>query len=176
MKKKIVIILAMLTFLVVACQGFDLKKLQNRPYHPVPLSKELKERIKSDVSVMDDASSIVRYSCSLTAELLSFSGKNDILRGKANCIGYAQLSSTICNYAFSVFDGEDKSIRNCVARPVVGTVHYCGLNLNSLLQNILPQKHKSFFKDHDFMEVKFSGGDIIYVDACIYDYFGRNDL
>lgn len=171
MKKKILIIVSVIIVFALLNSRFDLKKTNNRQYNPVPLSKELKERIKNDIVTMDDASSIVRYSCSLTAELLEFSKHNDIPNGKANCVGYAQLSSTICNYAFSIFDGDDKSIKSCKAHPVVGTVHYFHINLNKLSQIVLPHKYRPFFKDHDFMEVDFSGGDVIFVDACLHDFF-----
>lgn len=176
MRKKILIIVSIIVVFTLINTGFDLRKTSNRPYNPIPLNKELKERIKRDIVVMDDASSIVRYSCSLTAELLEFSKHNDIPNGKANCIGYAQLSSTICNYAFSIFEGEDASIKKCKARPVVGTVHYLRINLNKLSQSILPHKYRPFFKDHDFMEVDFDGGNVIFVDACLHDYFGGYDL
>ena len=44
----------------------------------------------------------VKYSMRLTADLLSFTEKNDLDNGKANCVGYAVLCSRICNYAFQV--------------------------------------------------------------------------
>lgn len=168
----------MVLFFTFSCFGFDLRKTKNRDYTPYPLSKELKERIDNDVAWMDDPCSVVRYSCALTAELLSFSKTNDIANGKANCIGYARLSSSIFNYAIKVLSNrmEDESLLIMTAHPVVGTVHYCGINLNKLSQKILPQKYKSFYKDHDFMEVDFGSGDIVYADACLYDYFGCNDL
>ena len=178
MKKIILIVLCFSVVFVFSCLSCELYKVSDRNYAPYPLSNELKERIRHDAVWMDDPCEVIRYSCSLTAELLSFSTTNDISNGKANCIGYAQLSTAICNYtmAFVGTRMEDESMLKVKARPVVGYVRYAGINLNKLLQKILPQKYKSFFKDHDFMEVNFGGGNVTYVDACIYDYLGSNNL
>ena len=178
--KKILLILIcafVLFFINLRCSGFGLNKSSVRAYSPVSLSKELKERIDREVSSLEEPQAVIRYSCRLTAELLSFSQKNDISNGKANCVGYARLSSTICNYALEQksIQGADGSINKIKAFPVVGTVHFAGINLNKLSQKILPHKHRSFFKDHDFMEVDL-GDYSIFVDACLYDLFGTNNL
>lgn len=180
MKRTIFIILGLILVVIIVLtttfQGFELKKLSNRPYTPYPLDKELRERIKHDVTSMDDPHTVVRYSCILTSELLSFSQKNNITHGKANCVGYAQLSSSICNYAIYTLSIQmkDESLKQIKARPVVGTVHYAGIDLNKISQYILPDKYKPFFKDHDFMEIDFGNNDIKYVDSCLFDIFGTN--
>ncbi len=179
-KKKIALISLVVIVIIVfmlSCFGFELHKTSYREYKAFPLSNELKERISHDVALMDNPNSVIRYSCALTAEILSFSNINDIPNGKANCVGYAQLSSTICNYALKVLCERTKenSYLKIRARPVVGTVHYANINLNNLSQKILPKKYRPFFKDHDFMEVDF-GRDVVYIDACLYDLFGSNNL
>lgn len=172
---RILFILFVIFFL--SCQSLELRKTHNRPYTPYPLSQELKERIRHDVVCMDAPMEVCRYSCALTAELLSFSEKNDIPNGKANCVGYAQLSSTIFNYAIKIVsdDIEDSSLLKIKAYPVVGTVHLIGIDLTKLSQKILPKKYRPFFKDHDFMEVDY-GNDTVLIDACLYDLVGYNNL
>ncbi len=105
-RKKIRKVLGMVIFATVLavflCSGLELRKTGNRPYTPYPLSKELKERINQDVSRLNKPTDVAEYSCDLTTELLTFSEKNDIPHGKANCVGYAQLSSSIFNYAIAV--------------------------------------------------------------------------
>lgn len=91
--------------------------------------------------------------------------KNDIPKGKANCVGYAQLTSAIINYAFQIKNLTYK------AKPVVGKVYLLGIDLNNVAQKILPQRHRPFFKNHDFVEVN-AGSEVIYVDASLQDIIG----
>ena len=55
------------------------------------------------------------------------------------------------------------------AKPVVGYVTFCGLNLCKLLKSVVPEKYKSFVKDHDFVEIDL-GERVRYFDASLYDY------
>lgn len=88
-----------------------------------------------------------------------------IPNGKANCVGYAQLTSAIINYAFQV-----KKLPY-MAKPVVGKVYLFGIDLNNVVQKILPKKYRPFFKDHDFVEVDL-GDKTIYVDSSLQDLSG----
>lgn len=172
MKKCLIAFAVLLIIGVVFLASISFRKTSNRPCQDYPLPAELKERIKSEVAGIDDAYDLIDYSCGLTAELLSFDRSNNISEGRANCIGYARLSSSICNYAYGVSACKAGSL---VAKPAVGTVYCMGVNINSVAVSILPKRHRSFFKDHDFMEVVL-GDETIYVDACVRDFFGFNAL
>ena len=97
--------------------------------------------------------------------MLSFDRKNMIPNGKANCVGYAQLTSAIINYAFQVKKLPYK------AKPIVGKVYLFGIDLNNVAQQILPQKHRPFFKDHDFVEVDL-GDKTAFIDSSLQDLTG----
>lgn len=88
-----------------------------------------------------------------------------IPNGKANCVGYAQLTSAIINYAFQV-----KKLPY-MAKPVVGKVYLFGIDLNNVAQKILPKKHRPFFKDHDFVEINL-GDKTVFIDSSLQDLTG----
>ncbi|MDE6304543.1 MAG: hypothetical protein K2M01_06940 [Paramuribaculum sp.] len=129
------------------------------------LAPDLKEQIEGICTSYDTLEKTVKECSKLTCEMLSFSAKNDIPKGKANCVGYAQLTSSIINYAFQV---KKLPYR---AKPVVGKVYLFGIDLNNVAQKILPKKHRSFFKDHDFVEVVL-GDRTIYIDSSLQDLTG----
>lgn len=49
-----------------------------------------------------------------------------------NCVCYAQMYAGICNYAYKVND------LYCHAKPVVGYVSLCGINLCMILKSLMP--------------------------------------
>lgn len=63
------------------------------------LSESVKSKIKNETTGMDELK-IIRYSLNLTSDMLEFAQKNDISRGKANCVGYAALCKAISEYAY----------------------------------------------------------------------------
>lgn len=78
-----------------------------------------------------------------------------------HCVGYAQVYSTICNYAFKV-----NNIKGS-AKPVVGIVKWNGINLN-YFSRFLPSRWENFTKDHDFVEIKYEGDNHkYYVDPLL---------
>lgn len=164
MKKLIVIIsLIFLTIFSSDAEVLTLKKIRDRNYNPVTLSKEFKKKIFEETKGMNERK-IVIFCNKKTQELLTFSTKcepfDDSKITKMHCVGYAQVFCTICNYAFSV-----NGIKGS-AKPVVGQVYLNGMNLNDY-SKLLPEKWKNFTKDHDFAEVKLSDGKKIYVDPSL---------
>lgn len=143
----IVVCAVMAIYLWGVC-GLSLQKTGNRAYH-YTLPKELKQRIETDAKEFADDKDIVDYSFCLTNELLTFSEKNNISRGKANCIGYSQLFTSICNYALQVKGYEKR------AKPVVGYVKWYGINLCKIARFLAPKRYKNFVKDHDFVELNY---------------------
>lgn len=147
-------------FKICTC-NISLSRIKDRNTEPIELSQSLKERIQEETQGMDKAE-IIDYSVSLTAKLLTFSatqgklGDNKI--SKANCVGYARLCASICNYGFR------KNYIQAKAKHVVGYVYLWNINLCKLISHNTSGKLSLFTKDHDFVEV-----DGKFVDPCIYD-------
>lgn len=164
MKKFAVIIsLIILTVFSSYSEVLTLKKVRDRTYNPISLSKGFKKKILDETRGMNERE-IVIYCNEKTQDILTFSTKcekfDDRKKTKMHCVGYAQVLSTICNYAFSVNGIKGK------AKPVVGQVYMNGMNLNEY-SKLLPEKWKNFTKDHDFVEVILSDGKTMYVDASL---------
>lgn len=161
-KKKYFIIVSILLFIVVSYNGFGLVKSKDRPSRYSQLTQQIKNRIKNECKETDPEK-CAKYSLELTSEMLSFSIKNDIKNGKANCVGYAILCSWICNYALKV------NHLDCKSKPVVGYVTFYGVNLCDVLKAIVPKGYKNFVKDHDFVELELDDKVMLF-DASLYDY------
>lgn len=58
-----------------------------------------------------------------------------------------------------------------MAKPVVGKVYLFGINLNNIAQKILPQRHRLFFKDHDFVEINLDD-KTVFIDSSLQDLTG----
>ncbi|MBD5356080.1 MAG: hypothetical protein HDR88_03625 [Bacteroides sp.] len=139
-----------------------MEKSRVRNYKPVILSQQLKNEIRENTANLNTYE-IIKYCNDKTQKLLTFSTKcepfDDRKVTKMHCVGYAQVYATICNYAFHVNN------INGSAKPVVGSVKYNDVNLNSY-SKYLPKKWADFTKDHDFVEVKI-GNSTYYVDAIL---------
>lgn len=164
MKKLTVIVLSiMLTIFCLGALPLSLKKIKDRTYTPVELSKDFKQEIIKDTKGLNELDMVI-YCNEKTQEKLTFSTKcekfDDRRKTKMHCVGYARVFSTICNYAFSV-----NGIKGN-AKPVVGHVYLNGMNVNDY-SKLLPEKWKNFTKDHDFTEVRLSDGRIVYADPSL---------
>ena len=133
------------------------EKETDRNFVTYPLASDLKERTEDICNDFDSLEKIIKECSELLCKELSFAAKNNIQCGKANCVGYAQLTSAIINYAFQLKKLAYK------AKPVVGKVYLFGINLNNVAQKILPKKHRPFFKDDDFVEVGL-GDKTVFID------------
>lgn len=144
-----------------------LEKESDRNIAMYSLSADLKEQIqiKEMCATINTPKDIIVRSSDIVCKQLSFSVKNDIPKGKANCVGYAQLTSTILNYAFQIKNLPYK------AKPVVGKVYLLGIDLNNIAQKILPPKQRPFFKNHDFVEVDL-GNKTVFIDTSLQDLIG----
>lgn len=132
---------------------------RSKTYHP---DRPLQSEIKEDTKGMS-AEEIRNYSVKKTAKILSFTVKNNLSKGEANCVGYAQMCASISNYAFRTNN------IHASAKPVVGYVLFCGINLCNILKWCMPSKRwENFVKDHDFVEYHIEG-QTIYCDASAYD-------
>lgn len=156
------ILLLCVSIAIFLISQIRLKKEQDRVIITPTLSAEMKEHI-TEICITANTPKEIIFNCSdFACSLLSFSAKNDIPNGNANCIGYAQLTSEIVNYAFQI---KNLPYR---AKPVVGKVYLLGIDLNNFAQKILPKKHRPFFKDHDFVEVALDD-ETIYIDSSLQD-------
>ena len=158
----IILLLAIVMVLILLRLGFGLVKTENRGYSGFILSSEIKDRIFID-NPQGDYKDAIKYSLRLTSELLRFTEKNNMGEGKANCVGYAQLCSAICNNVLELNNLPYRSM------PVVGYVTCLGVNICPILQRIVPKNYKNFVKDHDFVELN-TDSYCIYFDASLYDY------
>ena len=120
-------------------------KCRDRSATPYAITSDLRTSIEKICAHSDSPEKIIKECSELVCKELSFAAKNNIQCGKANCVGYAQLTSTIINYAFQVKKLPYK------AKPVVGKVYLFVIVLNNVAQKILPKKHRPFSKDHDFV-------------------------
>ena len=101
--------------------------------------------------------------CGISVEC-SNEGTNCCGDGSANCVGYAQLGASICNYAFDVNGSPSK------AKAVVGDVKFWGISVCGVLRILMPnERWRNFVKDHDFVEIGIEKS-IIYVDPSLYDF------
>lgn len=160
-KKIFLFLLVIIVIVCISWLNISLLKISDRTSNYLP-SKSLKEEIKIETKGLSQEE-IRKYSIKKTASILSFTIKNDISNGKANCVGYAQMCAGISNYAFRI------NGYNSFAKPVVGYVKLLGVNLCNILKLCMPTKRwENFVKDHDFVEYHIDG-DIIYCDASTYD-------
>ena len=166
MRKIISGILVVVTILVLS--SFTLVKQHNRA-NTYRLPKSTSLQVKKETKGMNEKQ-IIDYSLNLTAIMLEFGAKNDLSNGKANCIGYAQLCSAICNEALKANGYKYR------AKPVVGYVKFNGLNICNIAKSLMTnQKYKAFVKDHDFVELN-TGDKTYYFDPSIYDVLGNKCL
>ena len=158
MKKALVILLSLMAAIVAGCYLtlVECDPVQrNRAAYS--LSQEQISRIVSETAGMQPEQ-IVRYGVRFTSSSLKFSRK-------VNCCTYADMTSAVCNLAFT-----SNSCGGCHASSVVGTVNVFGIDVCRLTYGITGDP---FFKDHDFNEVTMADGSRIYVDASMYDVTGK---
>lgn len=148
--------------------GLSLHKTAHRPHTSYSLSETDTQELLIKLSPVSDETEIIKLCNDFACEKLSFYRKNNLKMRKANCVGYAQYTAALLNYAFKY-----KSLRS-KARTVVGQVHLYGFNLHPLAMAIMPTNHKSFFKDHDFVEISKENGDIIFIDSSLSDLLGKS--
>lgn len=147
--------------IVYLISSLTLLKIKDRPnpYYP---DRTFRTEIKEETEGMS-AEEIRNYCVKKTAKKLSFTVKNDLSKGEANCVGYAQMCASISNCAFR------QNGINASAKPVVGYVMCCGVNLCNVLKWCMPSKRwENFVKDHDFVEYHIDG-QTLYCDASAYD-------
>ncbi len=164
-KKKFLLIMITLVVLFFLWPSFHLVKTANRSYSEYPLSKQLKERIVKETSELPYDIGVMDYCFGLTCELLEFAESNDIEKGKANCVGYTKLFTSISNYALAVNKYEGR------VKPVVGYITWGGINLCDVALFIVPKKYEGFVKDHDFVELEYED-KFVYIDPTLYDIMG----
>ncbi len=168
MKKKILILATTVAVITILLTSFSLVKTGTRTA-TYSLPRNLSARVDHECRGMT-LDEIIDYSLEMTAGELQFDVQNDIAGGKANCVGYAQLCSAICNQALESNGFRERS------RPVVGYVKNCGLNICTILKTVAPsERWSNFVKDHDFVELQING-KAYYFDASIYDVLGNKCL
>lgn len=169
MKKILITTLVLLIpVLLILISGLKLVKTGNRQVS-YSLTTEMRNQIDKETRGMT-AFEIQIYSIEFTAKHLDFAKRNDISKGKANCVGYAQLCACVFNQALA-----SNKLKG-YAKPVVGYVKLGRLNICHVLRNLVTSKYKNFVKDHDFVEFDYEGwiDGPRYADPCAYDLIGND--
>ncbi|MBQ7689939.1 MAG: hypothetical protein IJT30_01950 [Muribaculaceae bacterium] len=161
-------LLVVIALAVILLSSFTLVKTHNRD-NAYSLPSSVKALVTKETKGMTEKQ-IIDYSVQFTASRLQFAEANDMAHGKANCVGYAQYCSAVCNHALANNGYRHRS------KPVVGYVSNCGVNLCSVLKSIVPGSHwQNFVKNHDFVELKLDDATY-YFDPSLYDVLGDNCL
>ncbi len=166
-RNRVKTIVALSLIPLLAFCSVKLVKLNDRPSHACWLNEDIRNAIRANVGSDTSEDAIIQFSLFLTAELLEFSEKNSVSEGKANCIGYAQLYSDICNYGFRI-----SHKAGCHAHAVVGLTKVYGININTIVTHLIPW-HKNFFKDHDFVEIS-TPTKHLFIDPSTFDVLGNS--
>ena len=161
-RRKLIIITMLMLLLLGSLFGFGLEKTTYRDENEYLLPEEMIRQIAVETKDMTYRE-IIKYGLKATSKALHFSEKNDMINGSANCVGYSQVCSSICNYAFTI---NKYTYR---ARPVVGYVTFCGINICRILHTLLPRRYKGMVKDHDFVELELDEGIILF-DPSLFDF------
>ncbi|MBR3673289.1 MAG: hypothetical protein IKN65_03205 [Clostridia bacterium] len=141
----------------------ELVKTADRPTQNITLPTEVVKMIDERWECVDEEE-VINGALSITARYLTFSKHNNLQKGEANCVGYAQLCAAIMNELF-----RRNKLYDCSAKPVVGYATFYRLNLCRILERFAPKKWKNFFKNHDFVEFRIDNTPSHYYDPTIYD-------
>lgn len=152
-------------FAYLAISSIQLGKIGYRPKASITLDDQLKSQIKADCQSVNDINEIIRKCNDIVCARLSFAYRNDISNGKANCVGYALLSSSVLNYAFRL------NSLPCKAKPVYGKAYLWRIDLHPIMKSFVPDKYDPFFNDHDYVEID-CGDHYIYTDVSLMDLTG----
>lgn len=155
------------TIYILFIFGISLHKTENRPVISDSLTEEDRQELFGTIASTSDETTIIKRCNEMACKKLSFHRKNNLKIGEANCVGYAQYTTHLLNAAFKYKGLSSK------ARPVVGQVHLYGFNLHPLVMTIIPNNSQSFFKDHDFVEIRKENGDTIFIDSSLQDLLGK---
>lgn len=147
-----------------------------------PLNNRLiQEHIKHDILELEKEEEIKKYSLKLTGELLYFTDKQEFRSPSnlsldraigAHCVGYSQVFTAICNYAF-----KQKGMTRVNARHMRGDVKWFGIPLTKILKWSFNKagmpKWAAFCQDHDYVEVINSNTkDVVSFEPSVYDLLG----
>lgn len=99
-----------------------------------------------------------------TCSYLRYGIKNEINKGRANCIGYAHLYANSYN-KFIKLSGD---YPNTYARVVDGYVEWYGINLNKVLMKLVSERWKGWVSNTTFVEINHNGHKY-YCSPCISD-------
>ena len=155
----------LLPVLMITCM--NLKPLYQRTsFSPPALSQKERNEIQAETQNFTTDRQLFDYAIDKAGERLHFTMRNNLKNNGANCIGYTALAKAYLNYALSIHGKRNKTYH------YVGTVHSFGISLNMVLQSFLPEKHKLFVKDHDFLGMKADTGELILASPTLKDLTG----
>lgn len=124
------------------------------------IQKELEDKTMSIDEIVDLSHSITSKRLSFTFDKVSNNPNVVCELRKGNCIGYSSLFNAIGNYIIK----EQKMTDRYEFIHLVGKLDVFGLDVHSLINS-------SFFKDHDFNEIRnLQTGEQKFVDPSVRDY------
>lgn len=141
----------------------------------------IQEQIKHDILELETEEEIEKYSLKFTGELLYFTDKQEFRSPSnlsldratgAHCVGYSQVCTAICNYAF-----KQKGMTHVNARHMRGDVKWFGIPLTKILKwsfnKVGMPKWAAFCQDLDYVEVINSNTkEVVSFDPSVYDLLG----
>jgi len=112
--------------------------------------------------IMEISQSVTNACLRFTSGKVSSNPNTVVGIGKANCVGYSALFSSIANQFFR----EQHSGQSFHVRHLVGRLYFLGVDVHQFFSS-------PFFKDHDFVEIEnVTTGEKIFVDPVVSDYLG----
>lgn len=183
MKKRYKVLLAFVCLLLIGYVAISF--CYNEPIKSIGVvqlnNKLIQDRVKDGISELETADEIEEYSLKLTSELLYFTDKQEFRTPSnlsldketgAHCVGYSQVCTAICNYAF-----KQKGMTHVNARHMRGDVKWFGIPLTKILKwsfnNLGMPKWAAFCQDHDYVEVINSNTkEVVSFDPSVYDLLG----
>lgn len=133
------------------------------------------EKIENETRGIEDftLAQIAAIGSKLTTDHLSFTFENQsqdlskVLKSrKANCVGYARLFNSICEYIISSNHLEEQFSTN----HIVAKIYFFNYELTQLFD-------AAFFKDHDFVQiVDLDKEKHLFFDPSLKDYIGVGEV
>jgi len=125
------------------------------------IDKEIAGKNLSLPQTIKTARKITNKNLFFSTEKISFNPNISIKTGKANCIGYSAMLSSVFNYIVKKQNNNTKYR----VKHLVGKIDFLGLDIHKLFES-------SFFKDHDFNEIiNLETDEKEYIDPNLSDYF-----
>ena len=93
--RPIMVIVVLIGAAMLLISQLELNKSFDRKITLYSLQEDTKKKIAQDIIPLETDTDVIKYCSRIVTDMLSFDRKNMIPNGKANCVGYAQLTSAV---------------------------------------------------------------------------------